>query len=88
MPRDQTGRFNLDEAAAELSLDPNYVRALYKPKHYTFAVKSSRYPGERGRSTRPGGVSSSMNHMFPLYKRDSKLHRQLRTVPNSRFSTF
>lgn len=88
MPGDQMGRFNLDEAAAELSLSPDYVRALYKPLHYTFYKKGQRYPGERGRTTRPGAVASGMSKLFPLHKRNPKLHRELRTVHDSKFSTF
>jgi hypothetical protein len=88
MPNDQMGRFNMDEAASELSMDPEYVRALFKPLKYTFFVKSQRYPSEHARSTRPGELASAMDKMFPLHKKNRRLNKELREVDRSQFSTF
>jgi hypothetical protein len=87
-PRDQSGRFNFDEAAAELEMDPNYVRFLYKPMKYTLYIKGSRYPAEYGRKSRPGSNAGSMNHMFPLWRKDAKLHHRLRALKKDKVTTF
>ncbi|KAK7194495.1 hypothetical protein NESM_000366400 [Novymonas esmeraldas] len=86
-PHDRRGRFNLDEAAAELQLDEAYVASLYKPLHYTYAMKGQRYPGEQGRSSRPGSLTASRDRMFPLYRRNYKLDRELRVLNYRRIST-
>lgn len=87
MPHDQMGRFNMDEAAAELSLDAEYVRALYKPLSYTFYLRGQRYPSEHARSTRPGALASSKDKMFPLHKKNPRLDKELLRVNRSQFST-
>lgn len=87
LPHDRRGRFNLPEAAAELQLDEDYVASLYKPMHYTYAVKGQHYPAEQGRTSRPGSLSSSRNRTFPLYRRNGKLDRELRTLDWRRVTT-
>ncbi|EAN85523.1 hypothetical protein C3747_32g372c [Trypanosoma cruzi] len=84
---DRRGRFNFDEAAAALNLDAAYVAALYKPLHYTFAVRGQHYPAEQGRVSRPGSLSSSRNRMFPLYRRNNRLDAQLLRLSRRRIST-
>ncbi|RNF04377.1 hypothetical protein TraAM80_05256 [Trypanosoma rangeli] len=84
---DRRGRFNLDEAAAALELDPAYVAALYKPLHYTFAVRGQHYPAEQGRVSRPGSLSCSRSRMFPLYRRDNRLDAQLMRLSRHSVST-
>lgn len=79
-PEDQRGRFNLSAAAAELGIDQEYAASLYKPLHYTYAVKGQRYPAENGKSSRPGSQGSSRKKMFPLYGRNYHLNRELRTL--------
>lgn len=79
-PEDQRGRFNLSAAAAELGIDEKYAASLYKPLHYTYAMKGQRYPAENGKSSRPGSQSSSRKKMFPLYGRNYRLDRELRTL--------
>lgn len=79
-PEDQRGRFNLSAAAAELGIDEGYAASLYKPLHYTFSVKGQRYPGELGRSSRPGSQGSSNEKLFPLYSRNYRLDRELRNL--------
>ncbi|KPA74349.1 hypothetical protein ABB37_09330 [Leptomonas pyrrhocoris] len=86
-PADRRGRFNLDEAAAELQLDEEYVASLYKPLHYTYAMRGQRYPAEQGRTSRPGSLSSSRDRVFPLYKRNYKLNRELRELSYRRVTT-
>lgn len=86
-PFDRRGRFNLDEAAAELQLDEAYVASLYKPVHYTYAVRGQRYPAEQGRTSRPGSVSTSRDRMFPLYRRNYKMDRELRKLNPHRVTT-
>lgn len=86
-PNDRRGRFNLDEAAAELGLDEEYVASLYKPMHYTYDMTGEHYPSEQGRTSRPGSVTSSRNRMFPLYRRDNGLDRQLRKLDWRRVTT-
>ncbi|AIN95732.1 hypothetical protein LPMP_070460 [Leishmania panamensis] len=86
-PLDRRGRFNLDEAAAELELDEAYVASLYKPLHYTYSMKGQRYPAEQGRTSRPGSLAASRDRMFPLYRRNYKLDRELRVLDHRRIST-
>lgn len=86
-PGDNRGRFNLDEAAAELQLDEEYVASLFKPMHYTYAVRGQRYPAEQGRSSRPGSVTASRDRMFPLYRRNTRLDRELRQLDRRRITT-
>ncbi|CCW64549.1 unnamed protein product [Phytomonas sp. EM1] len=84
---DRQGRFNLFEASAELQLDEIYLASLYKPLHYTYSVKGQLYPAERGRSSRPGSLESSRNRMFPLYRRDYGLDREMRHLSWRRITT-
>lgn len=86
-PFDRRGRFNLDEAASELQLGEEYVASLYKPPHYTYAMKGQRYPAEQGRVSRPGSLSSSRDRMFPLYRRNYKLNSEMRVVEWRRLTT-
>ncbi|EPY40322.1 hypothetical protein AGDE_03524 [Angomonas deanei] len=86
-PHDRTGRFNLDEAALELDLDPEYVASLYRPAHYTYAVRGQRYPAEQGRAGRPGSSSSARDRMFPLYKRNYHLNKEYRVLDWRRVTT-
>lgn len=86
-PFDRRGRFNLDEAAAELQLDEEYVASLYKPLHYTYSMKGQRYPAEQGRTSRPGSLSSSRDRLFPLYRRNYKLDREMRVLDYHRVRT-
>lgn len=88
LPNDNRGRFNLEEAANELQMDPTYVRALYTPIHYTFHKKSQRYPSESGRSSRPGQRSSTRKAMFPHYMPNSQLHTKVFGTPKGQFSNF
>eukprot|EP00796_Vickermania_ingenoplastis_P002200 gene2200-1367_t len=81
------GRFNLQAAAAELGLDEAYAASLYKPKHYTYAIRGQRYPAEQGRSSKPGSLSCTRKKMFPLYERNYRLDRELRTVHYKRLTT-
>ena len=87
-PGDNRGRFNLEEAANELQMDPAYVKALYTPMHYTFYKKAQRYPCETGRSSRPGQRSSTRKAMFPQYMQNSQLHNKVFGMPRSQFSSF
>ncbi|RNF13912.1 uncharacterized protein Tco025E_06162 [Trypanosoma conorhini] len=84
---DRRGRCSLDEAAAALGLDPAYVAALYKPLHYTFAVRGQHYPAEQGRVSRPGSLSCSRSRMFPLYRRNNRLDGRLMRLSRHRVST-
>lgn len=86
-PHDRRGRFNLDEAAAELQLDEEYVASLYKPLHYTYSMKGQRYPAEQGRTSRPGSLAASRDRMFPLYRRNYKLNKELRVLDHHRVTT-
>lgn len=81
------GRFSVQEAAAELNLDEAYTASLFKPLHYTYAVRGQRYPAEQGRSSRPGSSGASRDKMFPLFKRNYRLNTELRTLPRSKVST-
>ncbi|EPY32384.1 hypothetical protein STCU_02838 [Strigomonas culicis] len=86
-PNDRTGHFNLDEAAAELDLDPEYAASLFRPMHYNYSMKGQRYPAEQGRSSRPGSWSSSRDRLFPMYKRNYKMDRELRNLDWKRVTT-
>lgn len=86
-PNDRRGRFNLDEAAAELGLEEEYVASLYKPLHYTYNVKGQHYPAEQGHTSRPGSLASSRNRMFPLYRRNNRLDREARQLDWRRVTT-
>ncbi|CCW72085.1 unnamed protein product [Phytomonas sp. Hart1] len=84
---DRQGRFNIVEAASELQLNDKYLASLYKPLHYTYSVKGQLYPAEQGRSSRPGLLASSRNRMFPLYRRDYGLDREMRHLSWRRITT-
>ncbi|KAG8342467.1 hypothetical protein TRVL_06703 [Trypanosoma vivax] len=84
---DPRGRFNLDEAAAALDLDPAYAASLYRPLHYTYHLKGQLYPAERGRPSRPGSLSASRGRMFPLFKRNERLHNQFMRLDRNQLTT-
>ena len=86
-PGDQRGRFNLDEAAKEIDIDPDLAKAMYKPIQYTFNIKSQRYPSESSRSSRPGAESCKRRIMFPLYEKNKRIDKQLQASRHT-FSTF
>lgn len=86
-PGDRSGRFNLDEAAAELGLEEEYVASLFKPMNYTYSIKGQFYPAERGRTSRPGSLASSRDRMFPLYRKNYQLDREKRVLDWRRVTT-
>nr|7AOI_Bg Chain Bg, mL99 [Trypanosoma brucei] len=71
------GRFNMDEAAAALQLNPAYAAALYRPLNYTFHIRGQLYPAQKGRPSRPGSLAASQGRMFPLYQRNDRLDKEL-----------
>ncbi|KAH9593246.1 hypothetical protein LSM04_002926 [Trypanosoma melophagium] len=84
---DRRGRFSTDEAAAALQLDAAYTAALYRPLHYTFCVGGQHYPAEQGRVSRPGSRSSARGQLFPLYRRNKRLQRQLMELDRRTITT-
>lgn len=86
-PNEQRGRFNLSAAASELGLDEAYASSLYKPLHYTYAVKGQRYPAQYVKSSRPGSVGGSSRSIFPLYQRNYRLNRERRELDYRRITT-
>lgn len=86
-PEDTRGRFNLGAAAEELGLDEEYAASLYKPLHYTYAVKGQRYPAEHGKNSRPGSQSATRRKLFPLYQRNYRLNKEMRVLDHRRVTT-
>ncbi len=86
-PRDNRGRFNIEEAATALDIDPDYAKAMFKPIQYTFVMRWHRYPAEGTRASRPGQNACRRKLMLPLMERNKKVNK-MREVSRDAFSTF
>jgi hypothetical protein len=86
-PRDNRGRFNVEDAAAALDIDPDYAKAMYKPIQNTFSVRWHRYPAEGSRTSRPGQNACRRKVMLPLLEKNKKVDR-MRNVDYRSFTTF
>ncbi len=66
----QSGRFDVDVAAEQLGLDPNYARGLFMDRSCTFTRKGAVYPAETYRSARPNSDNPAQTRrkMFPLHQ--------------------